>query len=67
MIDSAVPGMEFVIKRKNAGGFVHSVELREGSIFVGIDDFRSLKGYPYFSRYSVSVREEGNKFVVSVE
>ena len=67
LIDSAIPGMSFEIKKKNVGGSVHSVELRNGRIFVGVDSFGSLRGYPYFSRYSVSVKEEIDKFVVSVE
>jgi len=66
LIDSAVPGMEFEISKKNVGGFIYSVELKKGHIFVGVDDYNSLTGYPYFSRYSVSVREEESKFVVSV-
>jgi hypothetical protein len=66
LIDSAVPGMEFVIPKKNTGGFIYSMELREGNIFIGIDNFKSLKGYPYFSRHSVDVRDEEFKFVVSI-
>jgi hypothetical protein len=66
LIDSAIPGMDFEIRKKGVGGFVHSVELKDGRIFVGVDNFGSLRGYPYFSKYSVSVSEEDNKFVVSV-
>jgi len=66
LLDSAVPGMEFIIPKKNIGGFVHSVDLRDGNVFVGVDNFKSLKGYPYFTRYSVDVRDEDTKFVVSV-
>lgn len=67
LIDSAVPVMEFEIRKKNIGGTIHSVELKNGRIYIGVDNFGSLSGYPYYSKYSVSVREEDGKFVVRVE
>ena len=66
LIGSALPGMVFVIKKKNLGGDIHSVDLRDGSIFIGVDGFKSLRGYPYFSTHSVDVQKEEDKFLVSV-
>ena len=66
LIDSAVPGMSFGVFKSNANGIIGSVEVRGGSVFVSVDGFSSLNGYPYFSMYSVSVSEEIDKFVVRV-
>jgi len=66
LIDSAVPGMSFEIFKLNANGFVEKVKLEKGKIFVQVDGFASVNGYPYFSKYRVSVSEESDKFVVKI-
>jgi len=66
LIGSAVSGMSFEIEKNNINGLVQKVEIKEGKVFIMVEGLGSFKGYPYFSRYSVSVREEENKFVVSV-
>lgn len=66
LVDSAVPGMSFEIERNNINGVVQKIEIKEGKIFIMVGGLGSFKGYPYFSKYSVSVREEENKFIVSV-
>jgi len=68
LIDSAVPGMSFEIPRENLNGNVSLVEVRAGRVFVVVDGFVSLEGYPYFSKYFVEVVEGGgkDKFVVRV-
>lgn len=67
LIDSAVPGMSFEIFKLNVNGLVGNVEVGNGNIFISVDGFSSLKGYPYFSKYDVNVVEELNKFVVTIE
>ena len=67
LIDSAVPGMNFSISRDNLYGVVQKVEIKEGKILIAVSGLISLKGYPYFTKYSVSVVEELDKFVVVVE
>ena len=66
LIDSADVGMSFDISKVNVNGLVSRVEVRDSRVFVFVDGFPSLDGYPYFSKHSVSVEEEGDKFVVSV-
>ena len=66
MIDSAVPGMSFEIRKNNINGFVSSVAVSGGRIFINVDGFVSQRGYPYFSKYSVTVKELSGKFVVSI-
>ena len=67
LIDSAVPGMSFGIKKINMNGIVQDVDLRDGKIWIAVEGLGSVRGYPYFSRYSVGVKEEEDKFVVFVE
>jgi len=67
LIDSAETGMSFEIYKINMNGLVDNVEIRNGKVFVGVEGFASTKGYPYFSRYSVEVDEDENKFIVRVK
>ena len=66
LIDSAVSGMSFEIDKINVNGLVSSVEIRDGRVHVVVDGLASSSGYPYFSRYSVDIKEEIDKFVVVV-
>jgi hypothetical protein len=66
LIDSAIPGMDFEIRRVYLNGIVNSVGLRGGKVHIGVEGYDSFVGYPYFSKYSVSVVEEGDKFIVRV-
>jgi len=67
LIDSAEAGMSFEIRKINIDGFVSDVRIKENRVFVVVDGLASVKGYPYFSKYSVSVGEEEDKFVVSIK
>ena len=66
LIDSAEAGMEFGIQKVMINGVINNIEIKEGKVFVVVEGLGSYKGYPYFSKYSVSVRSEGNKFIISV-
>ena len=66
LIDSAIPGMDFEIRKLNINGVVNRVELRGGKVHIGLENLVSFVGYPYFSKYSVSVAEEGDKFIVKI-
>jgi len=66
LIDAAESGMEFGIQKAMINGEINNIEIKEGRVFVTVEGLGSYKGYPYFSKYSVSVRSEGNKFIISV-
>ncbi len=66
LIDSAVPGMNFTVSRDNLYGIVQKVEVKNGRVFFAVSGLVSLKGYPYFTKYSVSVVEDLDKFVVII-
>jgi len=66
LVDAAVPGMSFEIEKNNFNGYVSGVEVKEGKVFVEVAGLNAFEGYPYFSRFGVSVIEKDDKFVVSV-
>jgi len=66
LIDSASPGMKFTINRLSTNGNINRVRVDGGRVFIDIDGLLSLRGYPYFSKYYVSVVEYSDKFVVEV-
>ena len=66
LIDSAVPGMDFEIKRANVNGLVENVKIGDGKVFIKVGGLDSFRGYPYFSKYSVRVTSDKDKFIVSV-
>ncbi|NPE29612.1 hypothetical protein HNV12_16955 [Methanococcoides sp. SA1] len=67
LIDSAEAGMEFGIRKVNVKGLVDNVKVEKGRVFVAVDGLGYSDGYPYFSRHSVSVEEEEDKFVVVIK
>ena len=66
LIDSAEPEMSFDVLKMNVNGLVSGVEISRGRVYVTVDGFPSFGGYPYFSRYEVSVEEMEDRFRVSV-
>ena len=66
LIDSATAGMEFEIRKTNVNGLVEDVRVKDGKVFVKVAGLASVKGYPYFSKYSIDVRNNGDKFAVIV-
>ena len=66
LIDSASPGMVFVIDKRHISGYISDVRIEKYRIFVDVDGLYSIKGYPFFSRYFVNVRELNDKFYIEV-
>lgn len=66
LIDSSEPGMSFDILKMNVNGLVSRVEVKDGRVHIMVDGFPSFKGYSYFSRHSVNVEEQEDRFRVSV-
>jgi hypothetical protein len=67
LIDAAVPGMSFEVMKGNTGGIVSKLWVNGGRVYVVVNGLNSFEGYPYFSRYSLEVSDEGDKFVVMVK
>ncbi len=66
LIDSSDAGMTFTINSLNINGLVDSVSVRDSRIFIGVDGFPSVRGYPYFSKHIVSVRKTKGEFIINV-
>ena len=67
LIDSAEAGMEFEIKKMNINGLVENIRVEDNKVFIKVEGLSSVKGYPYFSRYSVNVKEDEDKFAVIIK
>lgn len=67
LIDSAVPGMRFEINKLNQYGYVDDIKIKNGNIHIFVNGLVSLEGYPFFTRYQVSVRQEENKFIIEIK
>lgn len=67
LIDSASPGMSFSVDKIHLNGHINGISIREGRVFVDVNGLASLKGYSYFTRYSIRVREYDDKFVIEVK
>jgi len=66
LIDSAEGGFNFSVAKVNVNGLVDNVYVEDGNVYVKVDGLPG-GGYPYFSRYDVSVVEEDSRFVVVIE
>ena len=75
MIDSSVPGMELSVNKiniqrpRNEIDSIDKIEVKDSKIFAYVNGQKYSKGYPYFSRYDVSVKfdkEGAGKWVVKI-
>ncbi len=67
MIDSASSGMTFSIFKNNKWGIISEVKIEKGRVFVSVDGASLSKGYPYFSKYSVSGDSDGQRFYIRIK
>jgi hypothetical protein len=67
LIDSASPGMRFIIDKTHISGYISDIRIEKGRVFVDIDGLLSIKGYDFFTKNIVSVKSEDNKFLIEVE
>ncbi len=66
LIDSAMPGMTFSLNKVNVNGYIDKIEIKQGRVFVYVEGIKLSKGYPYFTRYSVELEEDEDKFYINV-
>ena len=66
-IESAIPGTIIEIDKKTSRGEINKIDIRNGRIYVMIDDFASVDGYMFFSRHDVFVEDDKNKFYIHIE
>lgn len=67
MIDSAEPGTTISIRKVSTNGLLNSISVDGNAIHVVINDFVSIKGYPYFTKNYVSIREDITRFYIDIK
>ena len=67
LIDSSIPDTSIRIFRVNRNGYINNIELKQGRVFVYVDDLDISKGYPYFSQYDVSVESDESNFYIKIK
>jgi hypothetical protein len=66
LIDSAMPGTTLVISKANRNGLISGLDVRDGRVFIKVEDLKIKRGYPYFSMYDVSYKDVGDYFYIEI-
>ena len=67
LIDSAAPGTTISIFKNNKYGRIDDLQVKEGKLYASVDGLAISKGYPYFSKYSVSIDSDKDKWHVRIK
>ena len=67
IIDSASPGMEISVYKKNANGYINNLEIKENRVYVYVEGAPYSNGYPYFTEYNLKIEDVGRTFIIKVE
>ena len=67
LIDAAEPGTTISLKKVTANGVINEISIDDKrNIHARVNNFVSLKGYPFFSKNVVSVRSDETKLYIDV-
>lgn len=66
LIDASSPKATIFINKFNENGKINSILLRDGRVVVEVEGLKGSKGYPYFSKYGVSLEILETKYVIHV-
>lgn len=66
MIDSGEPGISLYVNKLNMNGKIENVKVDAKRVYVYLDGRSYSVGYPYFSRYAVSVETKSSEFVIHI-
>jgi len=67
LIDSAEPETNLYIYKLNINGYINKIILKNSSVSVYVDEYSLSKGYPFFTRYNVSISEDQDKFIIYIK
>jgi hypothetical protein len=69
LIESGKPGTILEINKQNAHGLtlIEEIKIDENKIYVKIESSENKKGYPFFSKYRVEIKELESKFQVIIK
>jgi hypothetical protein len=66
MIDSSASNTSLILQKSNLNGVVWKMEIKDGSVFVYMKSQTYSRGYPFFTKYSVSVEQTKDNFVIKI-
>ncbi len=66
LIDSAVPETTITVKKAYMNGGITDLEIKEGRIFVYVDNQGYSKGYPYFTKYNVNLELDSENYYLKI-
>jgi hypothetical protein len=66
-IESGEPNMTFTIAKANKYGAIKSLALEFGRVKIFVNDLKESKGYPYFTKYDVSIDSNENYYYVRIK
>ena len=61
LIDSSTQGTTLNLEKVYLAGNIEKIILQSGKVYVSINGLSSAKGYPYFTKYDVTVSESDDK------
>jgi|APSaa5957512576_1039674.scaffolds.fasta_scaffold39717_2 hypothetical protein len=69
LIESSPKDTTLELNVHNLNGEINNIRIEGYEIFIDVNGFKSTRGYPFFSKYLVSVSkdESQNKFMVHIE
>jgi hypothetical protein len=67
LIDSAEPGMSFEISKINIKGVVDKIEIKDGKVYSYVNGMSLSKGYEYFTKYNIELKETDSSFIINVK
>ena len=67
LIEASPQNTQLEINKQNVNGLIKNVEIKDYRISIDVGSVESEKGYMFFSKYDVSVKEEETKFIIKIE
>lgn len=67
MIDSAPSGTGLSVFKTNNWGIISEVKIEKGKLFVSVDGASLSRGYGFFTKYSVSVDSDEQRFYIRIK
>lgn len=67
LIESGEKGMQYEIFKTNMNGPIWKMEIKNNKVFAYPGKLEYTNGYPFFTKYDVSVEEKEDRFVISIK
>lgn len=67
LIEGGESGMSYIVYKTNRNGVIWKMEIKNNRIFAYPGKLQYTKGYPFFTRYDISLEEKEDRFVISIK